>query len=103
MINNLLKCFVVKKKSKKKLNKKKPIPKAVRTQVWKTHIGNTLDGKCYVCNRIVYYDNFDAAHIIAEANGGLIIVENLRVTCKPCNTSCGTQNLNDFKKMFNKK
>jgi 5-methylcytosine-specific restriction endonuclease McrA len=80
--------------------KKNPIPKAVRHQVWKKYIGNTLEGKCYVCNRIVYYDNFDAGHVVAEANGGEISVSNLRVTCKPCNTSCGTKNLDEFKKML---
>ena len=82
--------------------KKTPIPKAIRTQVWKNTIGNSLDGKCYVCDRDVSYDNFDAGHIIPEAKGGDISVDNLRVVCKPCNTSCGTKNLNDFKKAFKK-
>lgn len=98
---HLFSCFIKKKKiMKKNIHKKKQIPKAVRTQVWKKYIGNKLDGKCYICNRIVYYDNFDAGHVIAEAKGGKIEVDNLRVTCKPCNTSCGTYNLDDFKKMF---
>jgi len=99
--NNKKKLPTKKKSEKKEVKKsprKKPIPKALRTRVWKKYIGDSLKGTCYVCDREVQFDNFDCAHIIAEANGGELNVDNLRVTCKPCNTSCHTKNLDDFKK-----
>lgn len=82
--------------------KKTPIRKAVRTQLWRSTFGNTLVGYCYCCTREVVYDEFHAGHIIAEANGGKISQNNLKVICAPCNMSCGTMNLEDFKKMINK-
>jgi hypothetical protein len=83
--------------------KKKKIPRAVKTKVWKMQNGNTLEGKCYACDRVIDYDNFEAGHVIAEADGGETIVENLKAVCKPCNTSCGTKNLEIFKQMLKTK
>ena len=57
-----------------------------------------MKGNCYVCNRMLEYDNFEAGHIIAEANGGETTLDNLRAICKPCNTSMRTTNLEEFKK-----
>lgn len=78
--------------------KKEPISKALRLKVWELTIGNTLHGNCYCCNTKLTYNSFQAGHIIAEAKGGQTVIDNLRVICKLCNTSCGTKNLNEFKK-----
>lgn len=83
--------------------KKKSIPKAIRMKAWEITIGDTIFGNCYCCEREVKIDNFDCAHIIAEKNGGETSLNNLQVTCKPCNLSCGIMNLNDFKKSMNNK
>jgi hypothetical protein len=88
---------------KQKKYQKKPIPKAIREEVWKQTIGNTLDGKCFVCGDKVYFKNFDCSHILAEKNGGKAEVDNLKVCCQTCNRSCGVMNLMDFKNAFNKK
>jgi hypothetical protein len=85
---------LIKKKSKTK------IPKAMKTQVWMKEIGNKIIGECYICQREVRNDNFDCGHIIAEANGGKTEVENMRVVCGPCNKSCYTKNLEEFKKLL---
>lgn len=77
---------------------KKGVPKALRTRLWKETFGDTLIGTCYVCDRVLEFDNFDAGHIVAEANGGETTISNLRVVCKPCNQSCSTKNLDEFKR-----
>ena len=83
--------------------KKITIPKAVRHRVWTDSFGDTLKGNCYVCDIELDIRNFDCSHILAEKHGGQIIPDNLKVCCKPCNTSCGTMNLIEFKKMINGK
>ena len=55
---------------KKPKNKKKKVPKALRKKVWERDIGQTIKGSCYVCDRILEFDQFEAGHIIAEANDG---------------------------------
>ena len=81
-------------------SKKKSIPKALRMKLWEQQFGDTLSGNCFTCHRNVKVDDFQAGHIIAEANGGQVTLSNLKVVCKPCNTSCGTMDLNAFKKVL---
>jgi hypothetical protein len=78
--------------------KKKPIKKALRMELWKNTFGDTLKGNCYCCNRELQIDNFEAGHIIPEVEGGETHINNLKVVCKSCNTSCATQNMEEFKK-----
>ena len=47
--------------------KKKNIPAALKRQVWLKRF-TTVEGKCPSCNRVIYNDNFEAGHVIAEAN-----------------------------------
>lgn len=84
-------------------SKKKSIPKALRMKLWEQQFGDTLSGNCFTCHRNVKVDDFQAGHIIAEANGGQVTLSNLKVVCKPCNTSCGTMDLNAFKKVKDEK
>ncbi len=80
--------------------KKKSIPKAIRMQLWKNTFGDTLYGHCCACNREIQVDDFQAGHIIAEVNGGTTTLNNLRPICKPCNTSSGIMNLDEFTKIM---
>jgi len=79
---------------------KKVIPKALREQVWKATNGDSLTGTCYVCKYTLYFNNFEVGHIMAEATGGEMTVDNLRAVCRPCNRSCSTKNMDDFKHML---
>jgi 5-methylcytosine-specific restriction endonuclease McrA len=79
---------------------KKNIPKTVRDKLWYDNFNDNPNGKCYVCNRIVMYSNFHAGHVISSKHGGNNNINNLRVTCQLCNTSMGSQNLEEFKTMY---
>ncbi len=87
-------------KEYEKYNSSPRITKRQREFVWLRDIGNSKSGKCYVCNRTITDDNFEAGHIIAKYNGGSDNVKNLRAVCIPCNRSMATRNLEEFKKDF---
>jgi BMFP domain-containing protein YqiC len=78
--------------------KKSKITQAMRIVCWNTHIGEEV-GKtlCLCCktNSITQH-NFHCGHIVAEANGGLTCVDNLRPICAVCNNSMGTSDMKDF-------
>ena len=81
--------------------KRKSIPKAVKDKVWDTYIGIRYGvGPCHCCQGIIDSKNFDCGHILAAANGGENIVENLRPLCSTCNKSMGKQNLEEFKQIY---
>ena len=44
--------------------------------------------------------SFNCGHIIVEANDGELIIFNLKPICQNCNSSMGTQNMDDFMKGF---
>lgn len=83
-----------------KSNKKKAITQAMRIVCWNTYIGEDI-GKtlCLCCksNRITQH-NFHCGHVVAEAHGGLMHVNNLRPICAVCNNSMGTINMQVFAK-----
>jgi hypothetical protein len=93
---------VVKEKVEKssEIKKKKSISKALRDKVWREYNGQNLDGKCYVCDDVLQYKNFEAGHVIAESKEGKTELSNLRPICSSCNRSCGDKNLDEFKKGF---
>lgn len=84
------------------MTKKQTIPKAVKTAVWHTYIGEEIGKtKCMCCEITeITQMKFHCGHIIAEANGGEINVNNLMPICECCNKSMGTKNLNEFKKLL---
>jgi 5-methylcytosine-specific restriction endonuclease McrA len=86
----------VSSRTTKKKHKDK-IPRAVRNAVWVRYFPNSLTGVC-VCCKIegITYGNFQAGHVISEHNGGSTTIDNLRPVCALCNTSMGTQNMDDF-------
>ncbi len=82
--------------------KKKPIPVALKRMVWNKWIGEELGkSKCLCCKLTeITMLNFSCGHIIAEANGGELKLDNLKPICGSCNSSMNTCNMNDFIKKY---
>jgi hypothetical protein len=58
---------------------------------------------CHCCEDTeISQMNFVCGHIIAEANGGEITIENLLPICVPCNNSMFTENLFEFQEKLRK-
>ena len=89
-------------KKEDKKYKKKSIPATVKRLVWNTYIGENIGKtKCLCCNVTdITQMSFHCGHVLAEANGGLTIVNNLRPICQNCNSSMRTTNMDDFKKLL---
>lgn len=76
-----------------KAKRKQAIPSLMRTQVWNRWIGiEKGQVKCPYCqiNSITPFF-FECGHVLAEAKGGEVSVENLRPICRECNGKMGTQ------------
>lgn len=82
--------------------RKKTIPKAVRQAVWISTFGKDVGmTKCPCCGASdITQMDFECGHIVAEANGGLTVVDNLRPICGKCNKSMGTRNMDEFKALY---
>ena len=81
--------------------KRKTIPKAVKSTLWNMHFTeNNAKGDCKVCSKEIKMNDFEAGHIVAVANGGSDHLDNLMPVCGLCNRSMGTQNLNEFKRIY---
>lgn len=79
-------------------NKKKTIPAKLKQDVWNKFIGVEKGiGNCKCCKKqIDKASGWHAGHIKSEANGGEILVDNLRPICGSCNSSMGIKNMRDF-------
>jgi hypothetical protein len=84
------------------VNRKKNIPKHIKTLVWNLYVGvDKLEAKCFSCRaEKIDARHFQCGHVIAEAKGGDITIKNLRPICQPCNSSMGTQSMNEFTKDY---
>jgi len=82
--------------------KKKNIPHTVKINCWNTHVGELVPKtKCLCCKNVdITQHNFHCGHIIAESNGGTYKMDNLLPICNVCNSSMGSTNMNEFKKMY---
>ena len=80
--------------------KKKAIPKHIKTIVWDTYIGadKAIAACCCCLFTEISIRNFHCGHVISEANGGNLTIQNLRPICAPCNLSMGRRNMNEFTK-----
>ena len=87
-------------KVKEVKKKKKPISSTIKRLVWNTHIGEEIGkAKCLCCKITdITQLSFNCGHIVAESNGGELIVSNLMPICQNCNSSMGTKNMNEFMK-----
>ena len=101
-IKCIIKDFNENKHLHEKSKKKKSIPSAIKKLVWNTHIGEDVGkAKCLCCKTTdITQMSFNCGHIISEANGGEVIVSNLKPICQNCNSSMGTKNMDDFMKGF---
>ena len=89
-----------KEKEKERIikKKKKPISSTIKRLVWNSHIGEEIGkAKCLCCKITdITQLSFNCGHIIAESNGGELIVSNLKPICQNCNSSMGTKDMNEF-------
>jgi 5-methylcytosine-specific restriction endonuclease McrA len=101
-IKSIIKDFHENKHLHDKPKKKKAVPAAIKKLVWNTHVGEDIGKtKCLCCkNTDITQMSFNCGHIVAEANGGELIVSNLKPICQNCNSSMGTKNMDDFMKGF---
>lgn len=82
----------------RKSPKKSKISQAIRIVCWNTYIGEEIGkASCLCCksNHITQH-NFHCGHVVAEANGGKVQIENLRPICAVCNNSMGTMDMQEF-------
>jgi hypothetical protein len=91
--------------SKIQLNKfkKKSIPLPLKRQVWNTYIGEEIGkSKCLCCKLTdITQLSFSCGHIIPESKGGKLILHNLKPICQSCNSSMGTNNMDNYMQFFN--
>ena len=82
-----------------KKNRKK-IPQQLRIDLWDRYFGfSSYYGNCYVNkNHKLNRDIFECGHVVSVCDGGDNNINNLRVICRGCNASMGTQNLENYKK-----
>jgi ankyrin repeat protein len=82
--------------------RRKKIPKRIRTLVWNKYVGeDTPRAKCFCCrDTTISFSAFDCGHVIAESKGGDMTINNLRPVCHECNLSMGTRSMNDFTSEF---
>jgi 5-methylcytosine-specific restriction endonuclease McrA len=82
--------------------KKEHIPHKVKTDVWDVYIGSHIaEHKCICCKRTtIRQRDFQVGHVISEAKGGTLEINNLRPICGTCNRSMGTRNMVDYVKMY---
>jgi len=78
--------------------KKKPIPPILKRNVWNKYIGEDIGkAKCTCCKLVdITQLSFHCGHIIAEAKGGELKMDNLKPICQSCNSSMGTMNMNEY-------
>jgi 5-methylcytosine-specific restriction endonuclease McrA len=74
------------------------ISQAIRIVCWNTYIGEEIGKTSCLCCKTNYITqhNFHCGHVVAEANGGKVHVENLRPICAVCNNSMGTMDMQEF-------
>ena len=84
-------------KPQKPFNKKK-ISHALRVSCWNKYIGEEIGKiKCLCCNsNFITQHNFHCGHVLAEAHGGTLNINNLRPICAICNNSMGTVSMKEY-------
>ena len=85
-----------------KKNFKKQIPKAVKSHIWDHYIGRHINEHRCLCCKKAYIRNTDfvTGHVISEANGGTLEINNLRPICAVCNNGMGQMNMVDYVKTY---
>lgn len=75
------------------MERKAPIPKALREQVWLRDMGPRFKSKCKVrwCQNTITVFDFQCGHNLPESKGGKTDLSNLVCICSRCNLSMGNQ------------
>lgn len=80
---------------------RRKVPKVLKDRVWDVCVGKEKGvGQCYVCAKQIDSKNFHCGHIVSVYDGGPTQLDNLKPICSVCNSSMGTQNLEEFKARF---
>ena len=79
---------------------RKSIPKRIRDKVWSKAFGDDEIGECACCKDVIEITSWECAHIVAHKCGGKTEEENLLPTCRSCNRSMGTENLEVFRARY---
>lgn len=77
---------------KKRERRHKPIPKAVRKQVYEKY-----GGHCAYCGRPIAYKDMQVDHIKAKYVGGADELDNYNPACRMCNFYKGTMDIDRFR------
>ena len=79
------------------MNREK-IPKIKKQEIWHYYIGEEIGkSKCLCCKLTdIVQISFHCGHVIAEAKGGELKMNNLRPICQSCNSSMGTTNMDEY-------
>ena len=80
---------------------KDKIPLPLKNAIWNKYFEGTMFGTCVCCKATpIHSTNFDAGHVKSEHLGGKVHIDNLRPICRTCNSSMGTQNMDDYMKKY---
>ena len=79
--------------------RRKAIPATIKRLVWNKYIGESVGkAKCICCELTdITQISFHCGHVIADAQGGKVEIDNLRPICQNCNSSMGATNMDTFK------
>jgi hypothetical protein len=78
--------------------KKKAIPKALKTEAWNKYVGKEKGEVLCVCcmSRTIQQAEFHAGHILSEAMGGKVTLDNILPICGQCNNSMKTTHMRNY-------
>jgi len=84
------------------VRRKQKIPSKVRTDIWATYIGaHIAEHKCICCKKVtIKQSDFEVGHVLSEAQGGTLEINNLRPICSVCNKSMGSRNMVEYVKQY---
>lgn len=73
----------------------------LRCEVWDKWIGTEFRlYKCICCStKLITPGDFACGHVKSRNNGGSININNLRPICSSCNSSMGTQHMDEYRKI----
>lgn len=82
----------------KKKGKRKAIGQNIRYKLWHQYF-LTVNGLCHCCQCKISFADFEAGHVVSDADGGEVSLDNLRPICRGCNRGMGTMNMFEYIKL----
>lgn len=80
----------------RKVKPPQKVCKTLKENVWRASHGQSGEGECLICQRVVTVWEFDVCHKISKKNGGVLELPNLFVGCHECNKRQGSMNLDEY-------